>query len=79
MKIEKIIKKVGIIVGIVGSLFGVYMFLTQLKWMIADRNFTMVLGSIGTIAQSIIFALFIYGFGEIIELLSKINENLQDK
>ncbi|WP_122639828.1 MULTISPECIES: hypothetical protein [unclassified Romboutsia] len=76
MKIDKILKVVSIIIGFVGVILGLYTFSMDLRWMLTSKNFELILKYVFIISGSIITALIIYGFGEMLELLYKINENL---
>lgn len=80
MKIEKVLKKMGMILGSISLIFGAFMFLNQVGLIIKyGGDLAFAVQMIFSPLKVIIASLFIYGFGEMIELLSNINENLQNK
>lgn len=76
MKIDKFFKITGISLGVGSLIFVFYSFLRNLNWIFASKDFTFVLHYVFVLITITIISLFIYGFGEILSLLYKINEKL---
>lgn len=76
MKIEKIMKLTGIAIFIGAFIFIFYTFVKDLNWIIASKDFSIILNYVFTLMQITLLSLFIYGFGEMISVLSDINRKL---
>lgn len=79
MKIEKVLKWMGILIASVGTLFGVIMLLINLEWIIDSKDFIVILQYVFIMVKYIIIGLLIYAFGEVLKFLYKIKEMLEDK
>lgn len=79
MKIEKVLKWMGILIASVGTLVGVIMLLINLEWIIDSKDFIVILQYVFIMVKYIIIGLLIYAFGEVLKFLYKIKEMLEDK
>ena len=77
MKINKLLKIVGIIISVGSVLFGLIMITTNLMWIIQSHDFSLLFQYVYIVGKYITISLILYGFGECLELLYKINTKLQ--